>query len=328
MLTDNATIMKEEYIKDNWELQEILDLLQMPFNKLIFKTMAVHEYYFPDHNIQASTLLSIKTGNCPEDCKYCPQSAHYQTNIEKESLLTTEQVYKKAQQSKESGATRFCMGAAWRKLHDKDLNNVVDMVKQVKSLGLETCMTLGMITTEQAKQLKDAGLDYYNHNIDSSEEIYRQVITTRKYQDRLDTINTINQTGIKLCCGGIMGLGETELDRAKFLYTLANITPQPTSVPINRLVKVEGTPLFEAKEIDIFDFVRVIAVARIIMPKSYIRLSAGRETMSEAEHSLCFLAGANSIFFGEKLLTTPNPKQNADIQLLNKLGLTLEDNLT
>lgn len=266
-------------------------------------------------------MLSIKTGACPEDCKYCPQSGHYNTGLEKEKLLEIEKVVSEAKVAREKGATRFCMGAAWRNPREKDMPYVVEMVKQVKSLGLETCMTLGMLDEAQAGELAEAGLDYYNHNLDTSEKYYDQIITTRTYADRLNTLANVRSAGMKVCCGGILGMGESSDDRAGLLIQLANMAEPPESVPINMLVKVEGTPLENEKDVEPFDFIRMIAVARIMMPKSHVRLSAGREQMNEQMQSLCFLAGANSIFYGEKLLTTSNPEADKDRQLFDKLGI-------
>ncbi|HDY7828833.1 TPA: biotin synthase BioB, partial [Vibrio vulnificus] len=270
---------------------------------------------------QVSTLLSIKTGACPEDCKYCPQSARYQTDVEKERLMEVERVLDAAQKAKNAGSTRFCMGAAWKNPKERDMPLLTDMIKGVKDMGLETCMTLGMLTPEQAKQLASAGLDYYNHNLDTSPEYYGNIITTRTYQDRLDTLSHVRDAGMKICSGGIIGMGESANDRAGLLVELANLPTHPESVPINMLVKVKGTPLETAEEVDPFDFIRLIAVARIMMPTSAVRLSAGRENMNEQMQTLCFMAGANSIFYGCKLLTTPNPSEDKDMQLFNKLGI-------
>jgi biotin synthase len=282
----------------------------------------MHRQAFDPNSIQTSTLLSIKTGSCPEDCKYCPQSAHYKTELAKEPLMNPATVKEMASQAKEAGATRFCMGAAWSRLHDRDLPQVVEMIKYVKDQGLETCMTLGMLTQPQAEALKAAGLDFYNHNIDTSEEFYKEIITTRTYQDRLDTLEHVRNSGMKTCCGGIIGMGETLEDRAKMLITLANMPEHPHSVPINLLVQVEGTPLSGQQEVDMFDFIRTIAIARIMMPHSFVRLSAGRTQMAAEAQALCFFAGANSIFYGEKLLTTSNPESDLDNDLFKRLGLT------
>ena len=311
-------------VRHNWSEKEIEALFSLPFNDLVFKAASVHRENFNPNEVQVSTLLSIKTGACPEDCKYCPQSAHYDTGLEKEPLIDIEKVTQEAKKAKEAGASRFCMGAAWRNLNDRDLPKVAEMISEVKELGLETCVTLGMVKKEQLSHLKDAGLDYYNHNIDTSEEYYSEIISTRNFSDRLETLQNINEVGLKTCCGGIVGMGEKLEDRVKMLKTLANLPEHPQSVPINMLVKVEGTPLELEAAIDPFDFVRTIAVARIMMPKSYVRLSAGRENMNDQMQSLCFLAGANSIFYGEKLLTTPNPKENEDKELFDRLGIEIE----
>jgi len=308
-------------LKHNWKLDEVIALYNLPFNDLIFKSHGIHRENFDANAVQISTLLSIKTGGCPENCSYCPQSAHYNTNLEKQSLMDIDVIVQEAKNAKDAGASRFCMGAAWRNLHDKDLEYICEIIKQVKELGLETCMTLGMVKEEQAKRMQEAGLDFYNHNIDTSEEFYDKIITTRKYQDRLDTIENIRNSGMKVCCGGIVGMGEKIEDRANMLITLANFETHPESVPINNLVKVEGTPLSNQEDLDGFDFIRTIAVARIIMPKSFVRLSAGRQKMNEQMQALCFFAGANSIFFGEKLLTTENPDEISDLKLMKKLGI-------
>lgn len=312
-------------IRHDWKLEEINALFSLPFNDLMYQAATIHREHFSPNEVQVSTLLSIKTGSCPEDCKYCPQSAHYNTGLEKEDLLAVDAIVETAQKAKEAGATRFCMGAAWRQVHDRDMPYLQEVIEQVKALGLETCVTLGMLREDQAKQLKDSGLDYYNHNIDSSERVYKDVITTRSYEDRLQTLENIRNAELKTCCGGIVGLGEDVEDRAQMLLTLATMPEHPQSVPINLLVKVEGTPLFENQEVDIFDFIRTIAVARIIMPRSYVRLSAGRESMSDEAQALCFMAGANSIFYGDTLLTTSNPAAHEDRQLLARLGMTLQE---
>lgn len=322
--TYNIAETRSAEIKNNWQFDEIKELFDLSFNDLIFKAASVHRQFFDANQVQVSTLLSIKTGACPEDCKYCPQSAHFDTGLKKEPLIDVEKVIEEAQKAKQAGASRFCMGAAWRNLHDRDLPKVSAMINQVKSLGLETCVTLGMTNKDQLSKLKDAGLDYYNHNIDTSEEYYKKIITTRTFEDRLETLENIQSVGLKTCSGGIVGMGETVDDRIKMLQTLANLDKQPESVPINMLVKVEGTPLDLQEDIDEFDFIRTIAVARILMPKSYVRLSAGRENMSEQTQALCFLSGANSIFYGEKLLTTPNPAENTDKELFNKLGINIQ----
>ncbi|MFO1369456.1 MAG: biotin synthase BioB [Marinagarivorans sp.] len=307
--------------RHNWTREQVAALFALPFNDLIFQAQSVHRACFNPNQVQVSTLCSIKTGACPEDCAYCPQSAHFDTGLEKEKLMAVEKVLAEAQAAKASGATRFCMGAAWRSPRDKDMSAVLAMVAGVKSLGMETCMTLGMLDNQQAQQLAEAGLDYYNHNLDTSPEYYGEIITTRTYQDRLNTLANVREAGMKICCGGIVGMGEAEQDRAGLLLTLANLPEHPESVPINMLVKVEGTPLADAPDLDPFDFIRTIAAARIMMPKSHVRLSAGRETMNEQTQALAFLAGANSIFYGEKLLTTANPEADKDRALFAKLGI-------
>ncbi|MXV44488.1 biotin synthase BioB [Saccharibacter sp. 17.LH.SD] len=309
-------------LRHDWTRDEVEALLALPFPELIFRAQLAHRQYFDPTKVQISTLLSIKTGGCPEDCAYCPQSAHHDRDKEIEKLLPLEKVIADAKRAKEAGAGRFCMGAAWRAPKDRDLDPVCRMVEEVKALGLETCLTVGMLTPDQSKRLKDAGLDYYNHNLDTSEDFYGKIISTRTYQDRLDTLANVRDAGINVCCGGIIGMGEDVSDRASLLMTLANLPTHPESVPINLLVRVEGTPLADEEAVDPVTFARVIATARIIMPASHVRLAAGRENMSESDHALCFLAGANSIFWGERLLTTPNPKENSDRQLLNLLGMT------
>lgn len=294
----------------------------MPFNDLIYQAQQVHRSNFDANKVQLSTLLSIKTGGCSEDCAYCPQSARYNTDVENEKLLALDEVISAAKAAKESGASRFCMGAAWRSPKQKDLDLVKEMIVEVKKLGLESCATLGMLNQDQTRQLKEVGLDYYNHNLDTSPEFYGDIISTRTYQDRLDTLQNVRDQGIHVCCGGIVGMGENLDERVGLLAELANLTPQPESVPINLLTQVEGTPLFGIDELDHFDFVKTIAVARILMPKSYVRLSAGREKMNEATQALAFLAGANSIFYGEELLTTENPTSEKDQELMKKLGIT------
>ncbi len=311
-------------VRHDWSRDEIVALFQLPFNDLLFEAQTVHRQHFDANTVQISTLCSIKTGACPEDCAYCPQSARYDTGLEREKLMAVEKVLEEAEQAKASGATRFCMGAAWRSPKSKDMSYVLDMVKGVKALGMETCMTLGMLAPDQAKALASAGLDYYNHNLDTSEEFYGEIITTRTYQDRLDTLSHVRGAGIKVCCGGIVGMGESVSDRAGLLMQLANLAEHPESVPINMLVRVPGTPLEAETELDPFDFIRTIAVARILMPRSHVRLSAGREDMNEQTQALAFMAGANSIFYGEKLLTTPNPEANKDMQLLQRLGIQPE----
>lgn len=309
-------------IRHNWRLQEAQALLDKPFMDLLFEAQQVHRKYHQPNEVQVSTLLSIKTGACPEDCKYCPQSARYNTGLEAERLLAVEQVLKAARAAKESGSTRFCMGAAWRNPKERDMPYLQRLVREVKAMGMETCMTLGMLSKGQAETLASAGLDYYNHNVDTSSDFYSEVITTRTYQDRLDTLENVREAGMKVCSGGILGLGESAENRAKMLTELANLPTHPQSVPINRLVKVEGTPYQSNEEVDEFDFIRVIAAARIMMPKSMVRLSAGRESMNEQMQALCFMAGANSVFYGCKLLTTPNPEESADQKLFKKLGIS------
>lgn len=316
--------VSDNRLRHDWTAAEIRALFELPFNELIFQAQLVHREHFDPNEVQVSTLLSIKTGACPEDCKYCPQSGHYNTGLDKEKLLEVEKVVAQAREAKEKGASRFCMGAAWRSPMEKDMPYVVEMVKQVKSLGMETCMTLGMLNGEQARELSDAGLDYYNHNLDTSPEFYGDIITTRTYQDRLDTLDHVRNAGMKVCCGGIMGMGEELQDRIGLLLQLANMAHHPESVPINLLVKVKGTPLDQVEELEPFDFIRTIAVARILMPASHVRLSAGREEMNEQMQALCFLAGANSIFYGEKLLTTANPEADKDRALFAKLGIRPE----
>jgi biotin synthase len=308
-------------LRHDWSRDEVLALFDLPFNDLLFRAHSLHRQYHDANAVQVSTLLSIKTGACPEDCAYCPQSARFDTGLKVEKLMPLDAVVARARVAKESGASRFCMGAAWRSPRDKDLARVADMVREVKALGLETCATLGMLDAGQARTLKDAGLDYYNHNLDTSPEYYGEIISTRCYQDRLDTLAHVRDAGMKTCCGGIVGMGESRNDRAGLLQALANLPAHPDSVPINRLVQVAGTPLADAPELEAFEFVRSIAVARILMPAAMVRLSAGREAMSEELQSLCFFAGANSIFYGEKLLTTGNPDTVADRALFAKLGL-------
>jgi biotin synthase len=310
-------------LRYDWSMEEVLALFELPFVELIYRAQATHRQHFDPNQVQASTLLSIKTGGCPEDCAYCPQSAHYSTSVKAEPLLPLDEVMAAALRAKERGASRFCMGAAWRSLKDRELEKIAKMIAEVKALGLETCVTLGMLAPGQAKQLKAAGLDYYNHNLDTSPEFYSEIITTRTYQDRLDTLAQVREAGIHVCCGGIVGMGEDRYHRAGLLASLANLPRHPESVPINRLVQVEGTPLAEVPALDPFEFVRTIACARILMPCSFVRLSAGREAMSDELQALCFLAGANSLFYGEKLLTTTNPTIDQDQLLLGRLGLKL-----
>ncbi|MCW8334826.1 biotin synthase BioB [Vibrio paucivorans] len=308
-------------VRHNWTHAEVQTLMQKPFMDLLFEAQLVHRSHQPHNHVQVSTLLSIKTGACPEDCKYCPQSAHYRTDVDKERLMEVERVLDAAQKAKDSGSTRFCMGAAWKNPKERDMPHLTQMIKGVKGMGLETCMTLGMLNPEQAKELADAGLDYYNHNLDTSPEFYGNIITTRTYQDRLDTLSHVRDAGMKICSGGIIGMGESANDRAGLFVELANLPTHPESVPINMLVKVKGTPLEEVDDVEPFDFIRLIAIARIMMPKSAVRLSAGRENMNEQMQALCFMAGANSIFYGCKLLTTPNPDEDSDMQLFKKLGI-------
>ena len=315
-------------VRNDWTVEEVRALFELPFNDLMFTAQTVHRQYFNPNEVQVSTLLSIKTGACPEDCKYCPQSGHYNTGLEKERLMQVEKVLEKALQAKQSGSTRFCMGAAWKHPADKDMPYVVEMVKQVKALGLETCMTLGMLDEDKAGQLADAGLDYYNHNLDTSPEFYDKIITTRTYQDRLDTLQNVRDSGMKICSGGILGMGETATDRIGLLRQLANMAVQPESVPINMLVKVKGTPLENVADLDHLDFIRTIAVARIMMPASHVRLSAGRESMSDEMQAMTFFAGANSIFYGDCLLTTPNPETHRDLQLFKRLGINPEQRIS
>ena len=304
-----------------WAVDTVAQLFELPFNDLLYRAQQIHREHFADGEVELATLLSIKTGGCPEDCAYCPQAARYHTGVQAEKLLPLEEVVTAARAAKQNGATRFCMGAAWREPKGRDVERVQAMVSAVKSLGLETCATLGMLSDQQAQQLKQAGLDYYNHNLDTAPEFYSHVITTRVYQERLDTIKHVRRAGIKVCCGGIVGMGETRLQRAGLIAQLANLDPYPESVPINHLVQVPGTPLYGAEPLDPLEFVRTIAVARITMPSARVRLSAGRREFGEAVQALCFLAGANSIFYGEKLLTTCNPEAEADRTLLAKLGL-------
>jgi len=311
-------------VRHNWQRNQVAALFALPFNDLLFQAQTLHRQFFNPNQVQVSTLCSIKTGACPEDCKYCPQSARYDTGLEREKLMKVEKVIEEARAAKANGATRFCMGAAWRSPKHKDMPYVVDMVKGVKALGLETCMTLGMLEQDQADTLADAGLDYYNHNLDTSPEYYGDIITTRTYQDRLNTLGNVRSAGMKVCAGGIVGMGEGEQDRIGLLIQLANMPEHPESVPINMLVKVEGTPLENLDDLDPFDFIRTVAVARILMPKSHVRLSAGRESMNEQMQAMAFFAGANSIFYGEKLLTTPNPEANKDMQLFARLGIESE----
>lgn len=318
---ETANTIVVEASSGRWPLEDVQALFDLPFNDLLFRAQQVHRDHFNPNELQLSSLLSIKTGACPEDCKYCPQSARYQTGLEVERLMRVEKIVEAAQQAKNNGASRFCMGAAWRSPKDKDLAVVEEAVKQVKALGLETCATLGMLTSEQASSLRSAGLDYYNHNLDTSDEYYKEIITTRTYEDRLETLENVRDAGMNVCSGGIVGMGETRRDRAGLLANLANLPEPPQSVPINNLVQVSGTPLEKVDAIDEFEFIRTIAVARIIMPQSYVRLSAGREEMNDQMQALCFMAGANSVFYGDELLTTGNASVEHDQQLMKKLGL-------
>lgn len=311
-------------LRHDWRIEEVNALLAMPFSDLMFKAHQVHREHFTANQVQISTLLSIKTGACPEDCGYCSQSAKNDTSLEREKLLPLQEVIDSAKTAQIQGATRFCMGAAWRNPTDKNLERVIEMVQAVKGLGMETCVTLGMLTDRQASRLKDAGLDYYNHNLDTSPEFYGNVISTRTYQDRLDTLDHVRNAGINVCSGGILGMGETRQDRARLLQQLANMKFHPESVPINDLVKIEGTPLAGVDKLDPFEFIRVVAAARIMMPKSYVRLSAGRTDMTDEMQAWCFFAGANSMFYGDKLLTTDNPGENHDQQLFARLGIQTE----
>ena len=307
-----------------WRVADIVALYELPFNDLLFRAQQVHREHFDANAVQLSTLLSIKTGGCEEDCAYCPQSSHHDTGVDADKLMNVDDVLTAARAAKENGATRFCMGAAWRNPKDRHLEPIKDMIRGVKALGLETCVTLGMLETHQAKALADAGLDYYNHNLDTSPEFYGQIISTRTYQDRLDTLERVRDAGINVCCGGIVGMGESRRERAGLIAQLANMEPYPDSVPINNLVQVSGTPLEGTEALDPFEFVRTIAVARITMPRAMVRLSAGREQMDDALQALCFMAGANSIFYGEQLLTTGNPQADADRSLLARLGIRAE----
>lgn len=311
-------------IRNDWSRAEIETLYQQPLMDLLFQAQQVHRQYFDANTVQVSTLLSIKTGKCPEDCKYCSQSAHYDSKLEAEKRIAVEKVIQEAKEALASGSSRFCMGAAWRNPHERDMPYVLDMVREVKALGLETCMTLGMLNASQAERLKDAGLDYYNHNLDTSREYYSHLISTRSFDDRLDTLDHVRQAGLKVCSGGIVGLGESRNDRIGLLFELSTLPIHPESVPINMLVPIEGTPMADVEKLDVIEWIRTIAVARILMPESYIRLSAGRESLTDSDQALAFMAGANSIFSGEKLLTTPNTAKGRDQQLFEKLGLVAE----
>lgn len=307
--------------RHNWQFNEIAALFTLSMNELVFEAQAIHRQHFNPTQVQLSSLLNIKTGKCSEDCSYCAQSVRFNTHVTSENLLNPQEVQFAAQQAKDHGATRFCMGAAWRSPKPKDFDQILEIVQRVKAVGMEACMTLGMLSETQAQQLKQAGLDYYNHNLDTSPEYYKEIVSTHDYQDRLNTLEKVHAAGIKVCCGGIIGMGETREDRIKFLLTLANLPAHPDSVPINQFIPIPGTPLADVQPIDIFEMVRCIAVARILMPSSYVRLAAGRTDMNDALQALCFLAGANSIFYGDKLLTTDNPTTAQDMQLFNRLGL-------
>jgi biotin synthase len=309
----------------DWSVDEIAELFELPFNDLMFRAQQAHRAHFDANEIQLSTLLSIKTGGCPEDCKYCPQSSRYDTGLEKELLMAKEEVIANARAAKEKGATRFCMGAAWREPKGRAFEVVCDMVSEVRNMGMETCATLGMLTEEQAEKLREAGLDYYNHNLDTDPEYYKEIISTRTYEERLDTLKHVRATGMNICCGGIVGMGETRRHRAGLVAQLARMNPHPESVPINMLIKIEGTPMENLDDLEKFEFIRTIAVSRITMPGSHVRLSAGREEMSEEMQALCFMAGANSIFYGEKLLTAGNQAADNDQALFEKLGLRAEE---
>lgn len=311
-------------LRHDWALDEIEGLFDLPFNDLLFRAAAAHRAGFDPNRIQVSTLLSVKTGGCPEDCAYCPQSVHHDTGLERERLLGVEEVVAAARAARDAGATRFCMGAAWRSPTDRNLERMASLVEAVKALGLETCLTLGMLTAAQARRLKAAGLDYYNHNLDTSPEHYGRIVTTRRYAERLETLAHVREAGLRVCCGGILGMGESRRDRAALLQQLANLPVHPESVPINLLVQVEGTPLHGSAPLDPLELVRSIAVARLLMPRSVLRLSAGRASMSDELQALCFFAGANSMFYGERLLTTPNPEATSDRDLLERLGLRPE----
>jgi len=311
-------------IRHDWGSSEVVDLIGRPFNDLLFEAQTIHRQCHDPNAVQVATLLSIKTGGCPEDCKYCPQSVHYDTGVDVHGLLPVDDVLEAARNAKAGGATRFCMGAAWRKPTNRQVKQVAELVTAVQEVGLETCTTLGMLTNQQAQELADAGLDYYNHNLDTAPELYGDIITTRTYSDRLETLANVRDAGMKVCCGGILGMGETRKGRAGLLMELANLPEHPESVPINMLVQVEGTPLFGTEELDALEFIRTVAAARIMMPEAYVRLSAGRTEMSAEAQALCFFAGANSIFAGDRLLTTPNPDADEDSELFRSLGIRAE----
>jgi len=322
VLTDRGgDAVGQSQCSTRWAVADVEALLNAPFNDLIYRAQSVHRQYHDANGVQLSTLISVKTGGCPEDCGYCPQAARYHTGVENQNMLSLDEVVSAAAEAKANGASRFCMGAAWRGPKQRDIEKMTEMVRAVKALGMETCATLGLLKPGQAQQLGEAGLDYYNHNLDTAPEYYEEIITTRQYQDRLDTLQEVRDAGINVCCGGIVGMGESRLSRAGLIVQLANLNPYPESVPINHLVQVKGTPLYGTDVLDPLEFVRTIAAARITMPKAMVRLSAGRREMSEAVQALCFLAGANSIFYGDKLLTTGNPETDHDRQLLDKLGL-------
>jgi len=314
-------LKKNSDIRHDWQTQEVLSLMSQPLNDLVFQAQVIHRKYFDANTVQLSTLLNIKQGGCPEDCAYCPQSARYKTEVDAEAMLSLDKVIDAAEKARQEGATRFCMGAAWRSPKEKDFKVVLDMVKEVKSLGMETCVTMGMLNDNQTSRLKQAGLDYYNHNLDCSESFYETIISTRDYKDRLDTLASVRDAGINVCSGGIIGMGEGKTDRSEMLCTLANLDQHPESVPINLLVKVKGTPLADEEDLDPFDMVRMIATARIMMPAAMVRLSAGRSEMNDEHQALCYLAGANSIFYGEELLTTDNPALEKDRLLFDRLGI-------
>lgn len=316
--------MTENVNKKEWTVMDVVKLYELPFADLIFQAQTVHRKNFPEGGLQLSTLLNIKDGGCPEDCHYCPQAARYNTGVKAKKLLSPEVVRKQIEAAKAAGATRFCMGAAWRELKDRDVPAIAQLIGEIKNQGLESCVTLGMLTDSQAQSLKDAGLDYYNHNVDTSPGYYQEIITTRTYDDRLNTLQRVRDAGIKVCSGGIVGLGESREDRAGMLITLANLDPQPESVPINNLIPIPGTPLENKQPIDPFEFVRTVAIARIMLPKTYVRLSAGRNKMSDELQALCFIAGANSMHYGEKLLMTGNPEITKDQELIKRLGITAQ----
>ncbi len=323
-MSNNVQALKKNYeLRHDWQTQEVLSLMTQPLNDLLFQAQSVHRKYFDANTVQLSTLLNIKRGGCPEDCAYCPQSARYETEVKGEPMLSLDEIRNAAESAKQEGATRFCMGAAWRSPKERDFKLVLDMVKEVKAMGMETCVTMGMLNEDQTSRLKQAGLDFYNHNLDCSESFYETIISTRDYRDRLDTLARVRNAGINVCSGGIIGMGEGETDRAEMLCTLANLEKHPESVPINLLVKVKGTPLADVEDLDPFVMVRMIATARIMMPAAYVRLSAGRSEMNDEHQALCFMAGANSIFYGEELLTTDNPALEKDRLLFDRLGINV-----